>query len=456
MPTPRPRKQVRTKRVRITKVQVERLTPPDRGQRFLRDTELKGFMARVTPGGAKSFCLEKRINGRNVRKMIGRYPDMTAEAARRVAHVWLGQLAEGKNPFREDDEKARNSLTLSKVLEDYLDARKGLKPLTITDYRQMVTKGLRPWRNRSLTEITKDMIRMRHRQLGDQHGPYYANSTFQLLRALFNYAIHAYDDSEGNPLLARNPVSILTQTRAWYPKKRRRTMITRQRLPAWYQAVCNLKQRLKDSKHTEKGLDPDAALVSDFLLLLLFSGLRRTEGTTLRFEGIDFDDRTMTIPNTKNGEPLTLPLSDYLYELLQRRAEITGGKGYVFPGPGKKGHLIEPKKHVQRVIEESGVTFILHDLRRTFITIAESLDLSHYAIKKLVNHKISGDVTAGYVVTNVGRLRAPMQLITDRILATVDPDRKSDTKNVASIEAARGPKETRITLLRSRGFPDAG
>ena len=58
----------------------------------------------------------------------------------------------------------------------------------------------------------------------------------------------------------------------------------------------------------------------------------------------------------------------------------------------------------------------LHDLRRTFITVAESLDISAYAAKRLVNHKMSGDVTAGYIIADVARLRDPMQKITDRLL----------------------------------------
>ncbi|MBI4828649.1 MAG: integrase, partial [Nitrospinae bacterium] len=55
-------------------------------------------------------------------------------------------------------------------------------------------------------------------------------------------------------------------------------------------------------------------------------------------------------------------------------------------------------------------------LRRTFATIAESLDLSAYSIKRLLNHKQAGDVTAGYIVHDVDRLRAPMQSIADAIL----------------------------------------
>lgn len=70
-----------------------------------------------------------------------------------------------------------------------------------------------------------------------------------------------------------------------------------------------------------------------------------------------------------------------------------------------------------KVIETSGVQFILHDLRRTFITIAESLDISAYALKRLINHKMNNDVTAGYIVSDAERLRKPMQLITDHLLS---------------------------------------
>ena len=38
-----------------------------------------------------------------------------------------------------------------------------------------------------------------------------------------------------------------------------------------------------------------------------------------------------------------------------------------------------------------------------------------FSIKRLVNHK-SGDVTAGYVVTDMERLRKAMQKITDHLL----------------------------------------
>lgn len=119
--------------------------------------------------------------------------------------------------------------------------------------------------------------------------------------------------------------------------------------------------------------------------------------------------------DTKNHQPLTLPLTDYIYELLENRKAVTNSD-YVFAGDGKSGYLIEPRRQVQKVIQSSGVLFTLHDLRRTFITIAESIDISAYALKRLVNHKMSNDVTAGYIVSDVERLRKPMQQISSQLL----------------------------------------
>lgn len=82
---------------------------------------------------------------------------------------------------------------------------------------------------------------------------------------------------------------------------------------------------------------------------------------------------------------------------------------WVFPGRNPRKPLHQTKNAINRVIEASGVHSSLHDLRRTFITIAESLDVPPYAIKRLVNHKMSNDVTAGYIVSDIERLRHPAQ-----------------------------------------------
>lgn len=396
--------------VRITKSVVDRLNAPVVGQTFTRDSELKGFAVRITTSGAKSFVLEKRIDGKVKRLTLGRYPELTVEQARREAHKLLGQIAVGNNPIAEKKQKELQATTLQKAFDDFLLARKSLKPRTLYDYKRLMKVAFPDWQSKALVDISKEMIAKRHTKIGAEHGEAYANLSMRFLRALFNFSMAQYEDCSGNSILRENPVARLTQTRAWYRVERRQTIIKAHQLNRWYQGVMSLKNGNSSQQ---------SVLVADYLLFLLFTGLRRQEAATLKWSDIDFSGLSFTIRDTKNRQPLTLPLTDFLYKLLQHR-QAAASSDYVFGGNGKSGYLVEPRNQVQKVIEASEVSFTLHDLRRSYITIAESIDISAYAIKRLVNHKMSNDVTAGYIVNDVERLREPMQKITDRLLENIN------------------------------------
>ena len=92
----------------------------------------------------------------------------------------------------------------------------------------------------------------------------------------------------------------------------------------------------------------------DFLLMALFTGMRRGELMRLRWENVDLAARTLHLPTTKNGDPLNLPLATYLADLLTKRKKQAGRSPFVFPGPGKDGHLVETKKFLLRVNTGSG------------------------------------------------------------------------------------------------------
>ena len=391
---------------KITKSYVDKLSTPENGQAFIRDTELKGFAVRVTSSGAKSFILEKRIDGKVKRLTLGRYPELTVEQARKEAHKLLGHIAVGRNPAAEKKQKVLQGTTLKQAFDDFLKTRKNLKERTLYDYRRLTKVAFADWQDKAMIDISKDMISKRHNKIGSERGEAYANLAMRFLRALFNFAIAQYEDGNGKSILQENPVMRLTQTRAWYRVDRRQTVIKPHQLAQWYQAVMSLQQDQISSQ---------SVLVADYLLFLLFTGLRRPEAATLTWLAIDLDDRSFTLTDTKNHQPLTLPLTDFIYELLENRRTVTNSD-YVFAGDGKSGYLIEPRRQVQKVIQSSGVSFTLHDLRRTFITIAESIDISAYALKRLVNHKMSNDVTAGYIVSDVERLRKPMQQISSQLL----------------------------------------
>ncbi len=152
----------------------------------------------------------------------------------------------------------------------------------------------------------------------------------------------------------------------------------------------------------------------DYFMTVLLTGLRRTEALSLKWDDVDFKARTLTVADPKNRKPFTLPLSDYLIDILEARHEAAVGE-YVFQS--ERGRLHNLRYAIAEVEKKSKVVFCVHDLRRTFATAADHLDVPAYAVKALLNHSNAADVTAGYIVHDVERLRKPMQKITDYFLA---------------------------------------
>ncbi|MGC3938754.1 tyrosine-type recombinase/integrase [Roseobacter sp. EG26] len=378
--------------LRLTRRAVDEVPFPKNGQVFYRDTMLSGFGLRV---GAKSkvFFAEGQVNRRTRRVTIGRADVFAPEIARKKALVILGDMADGVDPTAEKRKEAVKRMTVEKVFNTFFEARPHLADATVENYSRTGFIYLRSWAKKPINEITRQMVLKKHQEMSRNNGKITANDSFRHFRAVYNF-IAATEEN-----LPPNPVSILSQARAWNKERRRQTVIEAKQLPAWWAAVMQ---------------EPEYA--RDFLLLALFTGMRRNEVASLRWENIDLDERKLQLPTTKNGDPLILPVSDYLFALLRERKQNAGSSPWVFPGNGPAGHIVEPKKFSQRVAAASGVTFTLHDLRRTYITIAESLDIPHYALKRLLNHRSSADVTGGYIIINVDRLRGPVELISERIL----------------------------------------
>jgi integrase len=155
--------------------------------------------------------------------------------------------------------------------------------------------------------------------------------------------------------------------------------------------------------------------VRDYLLFLLLTGLRCNEAASLRWKDVDFEAKTITIPAAaaKNKQEHCLPISDFLFIILRQRKQDTE---FVFPGRSNRGHIIDSGHVISNVVKRSGCTFVIHDLRRTFITMAAKLGVAHHIIKKLVNHITSTGATDGYIVLHVEHLREAMAQISNRFL----------------------------------------
>ncbi len=395
--------------MQITKSFIEQVTPPplNKGktdQAFYRDSSIPGFGLRVTSSGGKSFIVEKRIEGKVKRVTLGKYGQLTLEQARDEARRFLDKVKSGTNPVSVKHNKRMENTTLLEAFEDYLQTRKGLKQATVEDYRRSINGPFVHWQNKPLTQITKDMVQLRHKDMG-KRSKARANNAMRVLRAVFNHAIARYEDDYGQQVIMNNPVDRLSQLRAWYKVDGRKSYIRPAQLPDWFAATMQLNN--ETTRH--------------YLLLLLFTGLRRSEASKLEWRDIDFENRTLTIKETKNHQQHVLPLSDYLYDLLRMRhaAKLQAGKEspFVFPSDSERGYLLEPRTAVKRVSDLSGVTFTLHDLRRTFITIAENQQIPGYALKRLLNQKDPYNLASGCAQPEIDRLREPMQKITDFIIS---------------------------------------
>ena len=61
----------------------------------------------------------------------------------------------------------------------------------------------------------------------------------------------------------------------------------------------------------------------------------------LCWDQVDLRAKTLTVPDTKNRNPLTLPLGPFILKLLTKRKKDSTEIEFVFPGSGKTGHLVE-------------------------------------------------------------------------------------------------------------------
>lgn len=398
-------------KIEFNKTTLKNLPAPATGRAYYHDAKQLGLLLQVTAAGTKSFQAYKKVNNTPVRVTLGKFPEMSVEAARKMALNRLSEMAHGINPNAKKKDDAKASTTLKEVFTDYLAARNSLKPGTIKDYTRLLEiEAFHDWLNLPIKTLTRERIVDRHKKLGARSEAR-ANNAMRVLRALFNFAIGQYEDSEGVAIFTDNPVRKISHAKSWYEVNRRTTVIKISELATWFNAV----QALTEQDGAQ------ALTVKDYLLLLLFTGLRREEAAKLEWSDIDFTEKTLLVRDTKNKEPLMLPLTDFVFDLLKHR-ESCAVNQFVFGNlKTKSGRIEDPKKLIYKLRENTGVFFNPHDLRRTFATLAERLDVSPYTIKRILNHKISkADVTNGYIIIlDAERLRKPMQQVTDFILKEV-------------------------------------
>lgn len=410
-----------SRKIKFTKDRLLAIEPPPASVNRVTyfDIGSPGLALRVSYSGVKTFIVRKKVKGCAIRATLGRFPAMTIEQARRLAAARVALMLDGVDPNKAKRAERARTVTLGECLEDYLTLRgRNLVESTRQSYWAFVRNHLADWENKPLSHISRDMISRRHQRIltgegtGKPGRPVAANNVMRMIRALFNFADGQYEGEDGRSLFPDNPVKRLSHTRSWAPERRRQKIIKLTDLPRWFDALDVLRQSEADG----------ATTVADYLEFILFTGLRRDDALSLRWDQVNLIDNTMCpVIHKKSRIEMSFPLTDHVAGLLTRR-HAKRVNIYVFPGrepfgpDGLSKRFDEPKRQIARVVEMTGIQFSSHDIRRTFITVAESLDLSVFALKRLCSHSLGGDVTAGYVIMDVARLQGPANQITTHLL----------------------------------------
>ena len=442
-------------RIPITQSYVSSLKATGTDQ-YIRDTRLVGFGVRVNPGGKVVFQVEGRVKrGKPVRVSLGNADTLTVTEARSLAQEPLKLMAEGIDPRKhrveaeaaEQRAKAKDqalAVTLQSVFDDYL-VKRTLKPKTSRDYLNTVNLYFADWLTLPIRDISRKKVEQRYVELRDNTGLATANKAMTILKAICAFA--AAEDIEGEQLLGSNPVSVLRD------KKIRKTLPARIEHLNDHQIhkILHYAETVRSWPTAESFVatqtDGVTAQGLNYILLLLFTGLRKGEGLALRWQDVDMVKKTFTCRDTKNGTNHFVPMSIPVHRLFIDQRQIAGNSPWVFPSPGSaSGHMTEPKTQLQKIIKATEVSFRLHDLRRTFGTHAAQQGMERQAISRALNHS-KQDVTESYIQGTVDLIRPVFDAVAKVYYQYFDEDLKRylfepEAYAAAEAEHAQHMKET--------------
>ena len=328
---------------------------------YVHDTKIRGLCLSVFPSGTKTFMLYRKVNDRPVRITLGRFDDLTIEQARKQAEGFNNEIAQGNNP-REAINSKRKELTFDDFFQVYLEKHaKVYKKSWRHDadhYRLHIKEALG---NKKLSDIARQHIQNLHAYLGQDHGKACANRVIDTLGSVFMKAI------EWGYLSGTNPAKIKK-----FKLQSRDRFLTAEELPRFFQA---LQQEENDT-------------LRDYILLSLLTGARKANVLAMRWDQIDLTRGEWRIPETKNGESQRVVLSSEAVQILTARGQHYGQSPWVFPSTGASGHLQDPKKGWQRLLQRAELQDVrIHDLRRTLGSWQAATGANGFVIGKSLGHK---------------------------------------------------------------------
>lgn len=352
-----------TSRFSFTVERLAKLATPTAGRVYHYDEKVPGLCLCVTPAGAKTFYLYRKIDKRPERVRLGKYPDVSLSDARDAAKEMIGEIAKGRDPAAERRAR-RESPTLKQLFDHWLKTHAKPRKKTWKDDERIFKKYFGRLSGRRLKTIHKADVQAWHTQLGAKHGQYQANRARALLSAMWGCC----DDLGVN---LPNPCAGVKR----FKEESRERFLLPDEMRRFFAALAT-----------------EEPLWRDFFLLCLFTGARRGNVAAMRWEQLDLTKGLWYIPGSamKNGQPMVVVLAEPAKTVLQSRSHIRDVSEWVFPTNGRsdEGRIVDPRKAWGRVLKVSGISDLrMHDLRRSFGSWQAAAGASLAIVGKSLGHR---------------------------------------------------------------------
>ncbi|ELX07133.1 MULTISPECIES: tyrosine-type recombinase/integrase [Acinetobacter calcoaceticus/baumannii complex] len=132
-------------------------------------------------------------------------------------------------------------------------------------------------------------------------------------------------------------------------------------------------------------------------LVMLYSMLRTIEIRRMKWEYVDFEERTITFPKEmmKKKRIHIVPMSDQVFNILQEQRNIVGNREYVFPAIYQDGMLSATT--LNKMLDYIGLSDVTaHDFRATASTLLNEKDYDDKWIEKQLAHADGNKTRATY------------------------------------------------------------
>lgn len=405
--------------ITLTAKTVEALKPDPTKRIEVSDAATVGLVLAIMPTGSKAWKYIYKRGGKRGKVALGTWPGMSLSDARKAAAEARGRLDEGGDPVAEvkaarAEAKARAAgiALVDRDRFDHVLSEYGRRKASALKSGDGVMWSLRKyveprWKDRDVKALERrDVIELLD-ALVDGGQTVGANRVLAHVRAMFAWCVE-------RGILPFNPAAGVKPP---HKERARDRVLTDDEIRWFWTATSSMAQ-------------PFGAL----LRVLLLTGQRRGEVAGMTRDEIAAGDTwTLAAARTKNGRPHTVPLSAAAQAAIAAAPTIDAGGGprYVFTSNGTS--QIKGFNHVQRLLmaamkaaaeKEASkpveiAPFVIHDLRRTFATLAARTGAPIHVVEKLLNH-VSGTVSGVAAVYNKHSYRDEMRQTAEAVAALIE------------------------------------